>query len=189
MSINLCASGWYGKNFVEASEKYKLTIKDVLSFKKGQQIKILCMDRNFCDTIGNLRRSITRYVFEGTDSFRPEDIFEPMIYTHDSDLKGQGDWGYYKGEFEFDLEYKTDYWYPLTNGYLPAEDEQKCVAFSWSKPQHYTQFPTSTCLGWRGPMILWTDLPKMPDVKFDIKVRRNPKRKCRKEIDYSKHKY
>ena len=65
--------------------------------------------------------------------------------------------------FEFEIEYKKNNWYPLTNGILPAEDEQ---GFSelLGEDKSWSEFPKSTHIGWRGPMILWDDLKKLKKV-------------------------
>jgi hypothetical protein len=66
-------------------------------------------------------------------------------------------------DFEFEIEYKKNNWFPLINGILPAEDEQGFsellgVEKSWS------EFPKNTHIGWRGPFILWDDLKKLDKV-------------------------
>jgi hypothetical protein len=55
--------------------------------------------------------------------------------------------------FEPDIEYKKDYWYPLQDGKVSGK--------------HWSRFPKDTTkLGWRGAMIPWKDVSKLPKVYY-----------------------
>jgi len=74
------------------------------------------------------------------------------------------DYGTYEEIFE--LEYMKDNWYPLINGKIPAKDEQGIMKFPNKKPKSWTEYPETTHVGWRGPMILWSDVKKMPGIYY-----------------------
>ena len=171
-------------------DKYALTIKDILTLKKGQQIKVLTMDRNVWDCLTDCATG---------ESYKPTDLLRDnwAIYIHDEDLRGkliswewcetnqeQIDPDQFKYDlkspdfdFEFDIEYKKGFWYPLENGYLPQFDSQGLFQFSWphdlnregpdNQKQHWTTFPETTCVGWRGHCILWSKLEEMPDIVYN----------------------
>lgn len=62
-------------------------------------------------------------------------------------------------DFEFDLYLEEcECWYPLKNGYIPTHDEQEIFQFNFSEPKHYSTFDENTKVGWRGPMMLWSEI-------------------------------
>ena len=63
----------------------------------------------------------------------------------------------------FVVNYKKDLWYPFTNGYLPAKDPKK-KAKLLGKKTHWTKFNKKTHVGFEGPIMLWSDLKKMPKI-------------------------
>ena len=65
--------------------------------------------------------------------------------------------------FEFEIEYKKNNWYPLINGTLPAEDEQGFSQLLGIE-KNWSEFPKKTHIGWRGPIILWNDLKHLDKV-------------------------
>lgn len=144
---------WYKK-----STKKWLKIKDINKMKKGEQMELILLDRNYID--------ITTGDNEGNKLYKAEDFFSKAIYTHESGLKGKLTCHGYDmddDDFEFHIEYKKDSWYPLRDGKLPAEDEQH-VAELYGKEMDWTEFPTTTHIGWRGPMIKWKKLSKMSNI-------------------------
>ena len=66
--------------------------------------------------------------------------------------------------FEFDIEYLEGNWYPLTDGYLPPKDPQGFAKLNFKTKKHWKEFPKTTRVGWRGPMIKWDDLDKLPNI-------------------------
>ena len=156
---------------------YALKIEDILKLKPGDQIKVLCMDRNVYDAA--LQEDIRG------KSLSPQKFFESnwAIYIHEKDLKGALLFEFEieddnldlvdmtdicQSDFEFHVEYETKHscWYPLENGYLPASDPQGFSNFSWNEKKHWSEFPLDTKVGYRGPMILWSNLDKMPNVIY-----------------------
>jgi len=165
----------------ELSKQKAVTIKDILSLKQGEQLKLLIMDRNVWDIA--LRDEIRGKVS------RPKDFFKRNwgIYIHESNLKGKLVFEFEtcqdtdfldieklpelcQPEFEFHIEFEDDCWYPLKNGYLPATDRQKICKFPWTKPQHWSVFPESTRIGFRGHCLKWSTLDDMPDIIWPFPV-------------------
>ena len=57
---------------------------------------------------------------------------------------------------ELDVEYALGAFYSLQSGLLPATDEQSGAPLIQSGDAvQWKELPTSTRVGWRGPMILW----------------------------------
>ena len=134
-------------------DKY-ITIKDIEKLNKGDCVKLLAIDRNFYDLIDNNETGIEM----PPDIFLQDNyIFE---YTHNNKLNGMIRW--IKEEninnFNFDINYNNDYWYPLNNeGELPEEDPQRLFSLKNIK-KNYKEYPEETLIGWRGPMLLWEDV-------------------------------
>lgn len=157
-------------------EKYALTIKDILSLKPGQQIKVLTMDRNVWDCLTDCTKG---------ESYQPTDLLRDnwAIYIHEENLRGKLVFWFDCGmdmeqidvdqidrpDFEFHIEYKKDSWYPLKDGYLPGYDPQGFSEFPWEnkQKQHWTSFPETTCVGWRGHFVLWSKLEEMPNIIYN----------------------
>jgi hypothetical protein len=144
-----------------AYNKYALTINDIITLEKGFKLKVLCMHRNIWDL--TLKDDIMG------KSLSPEDFFknESAVYVHEENLKGViigKDWDI--PNFEFCIEYKHHCWYPLKNGLLPASDPQGFSQFPWNDEKSWDSFPTNTKLGYRGFMIRWDDLAKLPNIMY-----------------------
>lgn len=154
-----------------AESRYALTIKDIIELKKDEEIKFLIMDRNLYD--------VTTQRNEEGKQYDPETFFGEnfAIYKHENGLKGKILFSCLKEyqDFEFHLYMddslctafnETSYgcWYPLTNQYMPAVDEDGFIKFAHTELKHYSKFPDTTKVGWRGPMIKWTNLKIMPKI-------------------------
>lgn len=154
--------------------------------KKGDQIKVLLLDRNVMDIV--------------TENVKCNKIYKPtefykkswVIYTYDKPTEGLMQLYYEINSnenkkriknnknkknnstlennrntpFKIDLEinYKEGSWYPLRNGYLPAKDENWKTNLLDGKKKKWTTFPKDTPIGFRGPMILWDKLDKLPNI-------------------------
>jgi hypothetical protein len=144
----------------KSSRKYHLTINQVKRMKKGQKLKVLCLDRNIYDHVDS------EPTYKVTS---PSTFFRGCwaIYTHDHDMTGflRFSWEGGKGkgmEFTFHLNYRNDSWYPLTEkGDLPAWGD---MGIMLGIKKHYTKFPGKTRIGFRGPMIPWSDLKRLPKI-------------------------
>ena len=131
-----------------------ITIKDIEKLNKGDCIKLLAIDRNFYDLIDCNKDGV-----ETTPEIFLQDnyIFE---YTHNNGLNGMIRWVKEEiiNNFNFDINYNNDYWYPLNNeGELPEEDTQRLFSLKNIK-KNYKEYPEETLIGWRGPMLLWDDV-------------------------------
>lgn len=176
-----------------AKLSYGLTIDDVLKLKKGEQLKVLLLHRNVWDPIyenknlckifdpkvlfanewgilihdRDLQEEIFIQAFElelpwgkhikNINKLTKKDIeiYKREYYNH---------YGSKNRPFEFDIEYQKGNWFPLTNGMLPAKDPQGFANFRFQKPKSWKEFPKTTHVGYRGPMIKWDDLDKLPNI-------------------------
>jgi len=66
-------------------------------------------------------------------------------------------------DIEFDIEYKKDNWYPFIDGILPATDPQGFFELL-RKDKSWDEFPKKSHIGFRGPMILWKYVKKLPKI-------------------------
>lgn len=154
--------GYEFYNWIKQSRKYWITIKDIEKLKPNEKIKLLVLDRNVGDLVT---------IKEG-QLYKPETFFvnnSAIYYKCDNgSLAGKIKYNWQESyskpyDFEFDIEYETGNWYPLTNGILPAKDSQGIYKLL-GKDKNWSEFPKSTPIGWRRPMILWSDLKKLKKV-------------------------
>ena len=110
--------------WIEKNRKYWLTIKDIEKLKINKKIKLLVLDRNIYDN---------KDLFKKGTLYKPENFFvnDSAVYWKTSiiGLNGKIKYAWQNNtdeafNFEFEIEYKKNNWYPLINGTLPAEDEQ-----------------------------------------------------------------
>jgi hypothetical protein len=141
-----------------------LTIKDVKEFPLNKKIKLLLLDRNIYDE---------KDVFVERKLYKPTTFFKKNYAwfwkTDNNNLKGKiiYEWQDKKEEpydFEFDIEYEKNNWYPLTDGILQDKHKQKVV--SVHKNKHVSKFPENTPLGYRGPIIVWNKIKDMEKLYY-----------------------
>jgi hypothetical protein len=156
------SDGFHLEQWIKCTRKYHLTISDILKLEKGDQIRVVHLDRNILDTC--------EYHNKPSVITEPHNFFKQSIgiYTHDENLKG---WFKFiedsRQDFEFDVEYKKNHWYPLENGRLPdSNDNGICCSFGNKKGWSWRQFPLDTRIGWRGPMIEISKLEHCPKVYY-----------------------
>lgn len=145
-------------DWISHTKMYHLTINDIIDLKLGDQTIVVQLDQD------NL--------FNCEDCNEPSIICEPTeffqdvvgVYTHEENLKGRFQSVDIDRDFEFDVEYKKNHWYPLTEGRLPADDDDCVCAFGDKCGWHWNQFPIDTRIGWRGPMIETSKLQLCPKV-------------------------
>ena len=139
--------------WVAQIKQHAMTIADVTDLKQGTEIKVLVLDRNVYDTTIQKNQA---YV-----PCPPEIFFREnwAIYRHDAGLKGHLAWSFEDGKFEaFEFHLfleEAKCWYPLTQQSIPAEDEQGLFDLHLDAAKHYSAFPTTTLVGWRGAMVPW----------------------------------
>lgn len=140
----------YIDEWLDEMEPHFLTIQDVKNMEHGKETEYLCICRNFYDLMSYVKKK---------KALKPSELFKSnykMFYKHDCDLKGEMKYDKedeYK-KFEFHIEYKKKFWYPLKDGKLPLEDPQKIFNLSSCK-RDWTEYDNNTKVGWRGPMIKW----------------------------------
>jgi hypothetical protein len=150
---------WYKK-----SRKYWLTIEQIKKLKPNEKVKLLVLDRNVLDNKIN--------DFKTGKLYKPENYFkdDTAIYWKNSNNNLQGKIKYKwqnsadnAFDFEFDIEYKKDNWYPLENGTLPATDPQGFFQLL-GEDKSWDEFSIKNHIGMRGPMILWKYIQKLPKI-------------------------
>jgi len=145
--------------FIQETDPFHLRIDDIIKLNPGDQIDVLCLDRNIFDTTSHNEENIVMSVkkffqasYQGT-------------YTHVTGLKGTFKFtniDYEDQNFEFHIEWKKDNWYPLKNGKL--ESDEQFIFPSEFENRSWESFSSETRIGWRGPMILkkwYKYLPKV----------------------------
>ncbi len=150
------------EDWLEFTRPYHLRIKDVLAMKSGMSAEFLCLDRNVEEIFEQANK---KGAIKKPSEFFEENYF--FKFVNREALKGKG-FITFEGceereyeEFEFQIEYKPNCWYPLENGNLKGDKycniPQELIG-SWEK------FPDDTRIGWRGPMINIKHLENMPKV-------------------------
>jgi len=146
-----------------------LTIADITRMKSGEKLKVLTLDRNMGDSC------MDTDINPEFKSIRPEKFFRPSwaVYTHGVGLKGtlKFEWmdaGKAPDDFVFDLEFKKGSWYPLHEDKRTGTPTLPKCAFT--KPcggKTWDTFAKSTHVGWRGPMVAWSHLAKLPPLWWE----------------------
>jgi len=149
--------------WIEHYRNIWLTIDQVKDLPLGKKIKLLLLDRNIYDDKDHIKEA---KVYSPTFFFKKN--FAWYWKTDNSNLKGKIKYGWQQKkeepyDFEFDIEYKEDNWYPLENGILPANDKQKIYTLL-STDKHITKFSTNTHVGYRGPIIIWKEIKYLDKV-------------------------
>ena len=151
--------------WINSTKDYHLTIKDIQEMKSGESLKVIILDRNTGDLFDKYNNSNTLYY--------PIDFFKHQMgeFIKNKDMTGK--LIFYNGinhdsnnnliidPFEFHIEYKLNYWYPLQNNIISITNpEFKHINENYSK--NINEFPLDTRVGWRGPMIKVDLLRKLP---------------------------
>jgi hypothetical protein len=152
-----------------------LTIADITKLKHGERLPVLSIHRNLCDEVYP-KRGNPKPALAATEFFKET----RSIYVHEEGLCGRMEWHWDKKKkhtselFEFEINYKPKHWYPLKNGYLPEIDPLQDEDYpSWgSAGRHWSEFPETTQVGWRGPMLLWDKLDQQPPVFTNVDMKR-----------------
>jgi hypothetical protein len=134
-----------------------MTIEDITSVDVGESIDVLLLHRNAYDVpctihpfdipMNPTEFFSSRATFKRTEGMKGT-LTEEEIPTYPTELE---------------IEYTPGWWYPLTDGYIPAvnEDTEQPLL---GRRMHWTEFPESTRVGFRGPMIMWSDAMILPHV-------------------------
>jgi len=163
-----------------------LTIQDILDLEPNESIDLVSLDRNDLDHL-----DYAQYV-EGGES--PYDFLDGqcIVFTKGSDkdsIRGTWNNGYFNryeldefkwkqyrdiSEFErtntfLEINYDSNSWYPLNDdGKLPDQGvKQNWIAKGYRDGKSWTEFPTTTRLGWRGPAIPINRLKSLPNIHIN----------------------
>jgi len=174
----------------EITRPYHLTVADIYQMVPGQSVELLSLDRNWGDF------TLDRDDIPENVPMTPQDFFKHaywIIFTKgESSLKGSAFYLCCDSEprldFEFDINYFGENWYPLADNKLLTNMCQNpkrsnycwefchgCLACCQSGPKDYANIDViaaiqqglfgwtwQTRLGWRGPAIKKEDLSKLP---------------------------
>ena len=168
MSINIY-------DWIDENHDQQLSIADVDNLKPGDKLDVCVFDRNFAEY--GMWDKYT--AFKGYDA---EDILQFNRMT--LHYKGNYTWdlimpttGTFEHPFHLCVEHLGTNWcwsvlnvddakIHMTNNIFKNGDEHD----DW-KPihMHYDDFPKTTRVGWRGPIMLWENVSKMPQIHWHIR--------------------
>jgi hypothetical protein len=152
------------RHWIAASRRHWLTIADLVRLN-NKKIVVLSMHRNVGD------RSADEGVNPRGKAIPPMRFFREAKSTFAPFAGGGG--GGIGGALTIadmddeaidigpDVEYEPDRWQPLVDGELQTKR-----MFFFERSVHWQQLPRKTHVGFRGPMMLWSDVAKMPRVYF-----------------------
>lgn len=132
-----------------------LNINRVLMMEPNKIYKVLLLDRNCMDNVYGTKRKSTLVIGnEYTPKVYFKNCWANIYRKNNSDLKMGIKYSFDDdySNFEFDIEYKKGRWYPLKNGFNQVDNK------------NWNEYPTYYYIGWRGPMILWEDIEKLPKI-------------------------
>ena len=143
-------------------KKYWLTISDITRIKPHDKLGVLL----------SLHDNVWDNLLKDNKLYKPETFFKNSkdTYIHKKDLVGDLKFnGIMKKDITLDVEYKKGEWYPLQNGYLPAKHQHKRTRLL-GKKTHWTELNKKTLVGFKGPIMLWSDLKRclIKNISIDL---------------------
>jgi len=160
-------------DFIKLSKPYHLKINDIKKLRPGDELDVVIWDRNFEEY----------HIWENCKS---EKLYDSKEFFKENRHKIT-----YQGYIKWDIHFpygetiqhpvhlntsglETNWeWYAISqqDGYVNITNEilksGEIIPKHWkSKRIHWTEFPETTRVGWRGPIMLWEDLDKMPNVYY-----------------------
>lgn len=154
--------------WLERADEYAITIKKILDIPINEKRRILCLDRN-CYDIAAAFPNIPHTPYSPDEFFKRNYVFD---FTRRDGLIGDWSWISLSSdivyreeirEFEIDL---GEFWFPLENNKVPERDEQGIFDLSKHKNKHWRDLDENTLIGWRGVMVFWDDLEKLPYIYY-----------------------
>ena len=161
------------------SRPYHLTIADIKKLKLGDELDVVIWD-------GNFEESDNIWGVVSTGTYDSWELFKGNRHkiTHKEAPHGLGELEIHFGWGETILHYidlnvtdfiKETYWtwapvhedgsIHITDEYLPRGRDK--IPEGWkAKHINWTEFPETTRAGWRGPIMLWENLKKLPQVRY-----------------------
>lgn len=157
-------------DFIKQCKNKHLTLGDIKKMKVNDIIDVVIWDRNFEEY----------WIWENAKNkqlYNAETFFEEN--HHQIKYKGNMEWEIifnfgetYTHKIHLDVSNLNTYWkwYGLSDDnkiHITQEilkDNQKIPKHWKKKHAHYSEFSDNTRVGWRGPIMLWDKLKKMPQV-------------------------
>lgn len=161
-------------DFIKQTIPQHLTIADVKKLKVGDTIDVVIWDRNFEES----------WIW---DNATPQQPYRPEIFFQENHQKitylGNMSWliRFNWGEdiehpIHLDVSALQTYWKwcPLEDGYINIVEEiikeGETLPSHWCPThKHWTEFPETTRVGWRGPIMLWKYMAQLPAVYYSDK--------------------
>ncbi len=145
----LSSSEW-----LEATIRYHISIRDILSVERNSSINLFCMDRSILKSRGVAH-----------SPRKPSIFFKDAHFVTFTKLEGiRGRWLFnsnprttYLQEFYVYIR-ETGEWAMLREDRVFHSREKKYIGM------HYSEFPDDTRIGWRGPMMLRKNMDNCPMV-------------------------
>lgn len=150
------------KEWMKESEKFHLTINDVLKLDAGKPHKLLHLDRNFYELIDhNAEKGVHK-----ASKITRGNYFSEYIKTKDNDIAGSSKWLLDTKDAHTDAtRWHVDLghiWYPLNDeGTVPKFDKDGIYDLGTDAGKHWTALSKETHMGWRGPCMLAADVDKV----------------------------
>lgn len=139
-------------DFIDICKDKHLTLEDIKELETGKELDLVVWDRNFEE-------------YKIWKELQPEKVYDPETFFSENRCKC-----IYKGDLKWDIVFGfgqtiqhplhlniDDYWLPIDNGYVNVPNGPKVLWYA---------FPDTTRIGWRGPVMLWNQLAKMPKVYY-----------------------
>lgn len=149
------------EKWVNSHRHLWITMKDILNLPPNEPVKLLSLHRNILDETD---------IMEDAKIYKPSTFFKNSYVTiwrsNDFDLDCkilfpfQEEQNLEPVDFEFDVEWQKNYWFPLRNGVYDNDE----IDPELNQIKHWSDFSTNTHVGWRGPMIFWDDIDSLPKI-------------------------
>lgn len=141
-------------SWIDATRPLHLTVGDVLQMPIGQKIKLV-------------RLSAGKDTFEGDSSKSREDIFQQnqciMYFTRQCGMSGILTIEGGETNIGWDLDGGENNWSPVKESTIPTTSTENILELL-KKPAS-TNLPPHARIGYKGPVILWSDLDSTPALK------------------------
>lgn len=159
---------WY----VDLTRAFHLTLADVLALRRGDVLTLTHFDRNMCDVCfdGGTSGDVAPKTAHPAASYFKNAL--QSTYTHSEGVSGALVFdfeapGAAASPFTWHIEYKPDCWYPLCDNYeCYPRDEDGAWPERPAELRHWSTYPGSTRIGYRGPCVRTETLAAMPDVFY-----------------------
>ena len=153
-------------DYIKISKPYHLRISDIKKLRPGDELDVVIWDRNFEEY----------HIWtncEPDKNYDSKEFFKAN--RHKITYQGHMTWAIhfpYGETIQHPVHLSTSgletnwKWCSIENGYVNITNEvlksSETIPDYWQpKHLHWTEFPETTRIGWRGPIMLWENLDKM----------------------------